>query len=165
MVMFTVSSRSIPASLIPKAKIMLNAEEGYRRHPYMDSTGQRIGPNGKVTIGVGRNLTDNGLSPDEIEYLLINDIKTAWQSSEQLLGAHLWTLDDVRQLAILNMAFQLGYTKLSGFKVMLDCIRRRDWAGAAEAALFSKWAKEDCPARAERVVGMLKTGKWAYGQG
>ena len=38
--------------------------------PYMDSVG-------KCTIGVGRNLTDRGLSVDEVELLFEIDFKLA----------------------------------------------------------------------------------------
>jgi hypothetical protein len=32
---------------------------------------------GKITIGIGRNLTDRGLSVDEVEMLFANDMKIA----------------------------------------------------------------------------------------
>ena len=42
--------------------------EGLKLKPY-------ICPAGKITIGVGRNIEDNGISEDEAMYLLNNDIK------------------------------------------------------------------------------------------
>ena len=46
----------------------LSLHEDKRSFPYVDSVG-------KVSIGIGRNLDDRGLSPDEIDYLYRNDIE------------------------------------------------------------------------------------------
>ena len=53
---------------------LIEDHEGRRSHIYTDTVG-------KLTIGVGRNLTDRGLSDDEIDYLLANDIKIAKRPS------------------------------------------------------------------------------------
>ena len=45
----------------------LRLHEGVEHKPYVDTVG-------KTTIGVGRNLDDVGLTDDEIDYLLDNDI-------------------------------------------------------------------------------------------
>ena len=45
----------------------LKVHEGVRDKVYLDTEGIE-------TIGVGRNLKDKGLSEDEIDYLLQNDI-------------------------------------------------------------------------------------------
>lgn len=50
-------------------------DEGLRLHPYIDSVG-------KLTIGVGRNLTDMGISQAETEMLLSNDIANAGKRRE-----------------------------------------------------------------------------------
>ena len=49
---------------------MLKRHEGVRSHVYLCSAGYE-------TIGVGRNISESGLglSSDEIDYLLTNDIK------------------------------------------------------------------------------------------
>ena len=46
---------------------MLKRHEGLRLKPYQDTIG-------KLTIGYGRNLDDRGISKEEAEYLLRNDI-------------------------------------------------------------------------------------------
>lgn len=45
----------------------LRIDEGVREFPYTDTVG-------KLSIGVGRNLDDVGLRPDEIALMLENDI-------------------------------------------------------------------------------------------
>lgn len=49
------------------AKALIEHHEGRRAHPYTDTTGN-------LTIGVGRNLSDRGLSADEIDLLFANDL-------------------------------------------------------------------------------------------
>ena len=48
----------------------LTRDEGYRRRVYKDSVGIE-------TIGIGRNLVDVGVTKEEAQYLLGNDIKAA----------------------------------------------------------------------------------------
>ena len=47
---------------------MLKRHEGLKVFPYHCSQN-------KLTIGIGRNLDDKGISKDEAYYLLYNDIK------------------------------------------------------------------------------------------
>jgi len=117
--------------------------------PYRDTVG-------KLTVGYGRNIENIGISRVEAEFLLDNDI----DSIERSLKTHLpWfaALDDVRQGALINMAF-MGIVKLLGFKKMLAALERGDYATAASEALDSKWATDVGPTRAGDVAHMLRTG-------
>jgi len=124
--------------------------EGKRSKPYKDTVG-------KLTIGVGRNLDDVGLFDDEIELLLINDLKRFERSLDKSLP---WwrDLDEVRQRVILDMCFNMGLNGLLGFKNTLAKIKAHDWAGARRGMLQSKWAKQ-VGARAIRLADMMLTGK------
>jgi lysozyme len=124
--------------------------EGIRYKPYRDTVG-------KLTIGVGRNLDDVGLSDDEVQYLLINDIKKVQDQLNQKLPW--WSqLNPVRQKVLLDMAFNMGIDGLLGFKNTLGMIQRGDYAGAAQGMLASKWAKK-VGKRAERLAKMMETGE------
>jgi lysozyme len=124
--------------------------EGIRYKPYRDTVG-------KLTIGVGRNLDDVGLSDDEVQYLLINDIKKVQDQLNQKLPW--WSqLNPVRQKVLLDMAFNMGIDGLLGFKNTLGMIQRGDYAGAAQGMLASKWAKQ-VGKRAERLAKMMETGE------
>lgn len=127
----------------------LRRDEGVRSHPYMDTVG-------KLTIGVGRNLDDVGLSDDEIDYLLANDIKRA---SKGLLKALPWvsSLDPVRRRVLVNMAFNLGVQGLLGFKNTLRMIEHGNYEGAAEGMLNSKWARQ-VGKRSLRLAKAMRTG-------
>ena len=127
----------------------LTIDEGRRNKPYADTVG-------KMTIGVGRNLTDVGLSDDEIDLLLSNDINKAFA---QLTSALPWVLNlsDVRQRALTNMAFNLGIKGLLGFATTLGFIKEGKYTEASESMLKSKWATQ-VGARAERLSLMIKEG-------
>ena len=62
-----------------------------------------------------------------------------------------------RQVALVDMGYELGETKFRGFGEMISCILAGDWAGAADQALHSRWAHE-VPGRADYDAGLLRTG-------
>lgn len=128
--------------------VQLRIDEGERAKPYVDSVG-------KTSIGVGRNLDDVGLRPDEIDYLLGNDIRAA-ETLARTLVQNFDTLSDARKAAVTNMAFNLG-RKLMGFAQTLAAIREERWDDAANAMLDSKWAKQ-VGERAERLAKAMREG-------
>lgn len=135
----------------------LKLHEGSRLKPYRDTVG-------KLTIGVGRNLDDRGLSNDEVDYLLNNDVNV---HVAELLKALPWVadLDEVRQRVLVDMAFNMGVPKLLTFKQTLAAVKRGDYWLAAEGMRASLWARQvgDGPGgafdRAERLCEMMRTGR------
>lgn len=121
----------------------LRRDEGLRLKPYKDSVG-------KVTIGIGRNLDDVGISENEADIMLTNDIVAVINFLDMSLP---WwkNMTEVRQRALLNMTFNVGRTSLLGFRNMLDALRTEDYALAAHEALDSKWASQ-VGARATRIA-------------
>lgn len=113
---------------------------------------------GKITIGVGRNLDDVGLSQTEIDLLLQNDINAAIAELEATFP---WTsdLDDARRGAMLNMTFNMGIHGLAGFRDFLTKMQAGDWSASAGAMLDSKWAQQVGP-RAQRLSIQIETGIW-----
>lgn len=127
----------------------LRRDEGIRTHPYVDT-------GGVLTIGVGRNLSTNGLRPREIDVLLRNDIDEALADCESFPW---WTtLTPVRQRVVCNMRFNLGPVRFRGFTRMLDALVHDDYERAADEMLHSKWATQ-VGARAVRLAQMMRTGK------
>lgn len=124
-------------------------DEGIRLRPYRDSVG-------KLTIGIGRNLDDVGISSDEAMYLCRNDVAAALADLDKALP---WwrELDEVRQRALANMAFNLGIVRLLGFRNTLAALRAGRYADAADGMLASKWAGQVGP-RAARLAAMIRTG-------
>jgi lysozyme len=124
-------------------------DEGVVLHPYTDSVG-------KLTIGIGRNLTDVGITQAEATYLLVNDIQNATDHLEKALP---WTggLDDVRHSALLNMTFNMGIGRLCGFTKFLVAMQAEDWKTARNEMLDSLWAKQ-VGVRAQRLAIQIETG-------
>lgn len=132
----------------------LSRDQGRLNRLYTDTVG-------KITAGVGRNLTDVGFSEDEVELMLKNDI----QRTQRALDKNLpwWkSLDPVRQRVLLNMAFNMGAEApgqgLLGFKNTLRAMEMGDYAAAAEGMLASKWATQ-VGARAVLLAAMMLSGK------
>jgi len=128
---------------------ILANDEGKRNKPYRDTVG-------KLTIGIGRNLEDVGLSDDEIGLLLENDIARAELSARRLIP-QFDALSPARQCVVVSMAFNMGEATLSTFKTTLACINSGRWDSAAAGMRQSKWAQQ-VGARAERLAKMMEQG-------
>jgi len=127
----------------------LIVDEGKKNFPYKDTVG-------KLTIGVGRNLDDRGLSDDEITYLLGNDIKLVERELD--IAMPWWRgMCDARQNVIASMAFNLGVPGLKTFKNTLQAMRDGRYADAADGMLQSKWAQQ-VGARAVRLSKAMREG-------
>ena len=128
----------------------LKVHEGVRDKVYLDTEGIE-------TIGVGRNLKDRGLSEDEIDYLLQNDI-SEFQSGVQDTWPWWDDLDDVRQRVVVDMAFNMGLAGLAKFKKTLGHIESGEYEEASEEMLNSRWANQ-VGRRAQCLSDMMKTGR------
>jgi len=129
----------------------LRRDEGLQLFPYLDTVG-------KTTIGIGRNLTDKGITAEEAEMLLGNDV----EAIQNALGAKLpWFrgLSDARQGALINIGFNVGVVGLLGFTKTLDFMSQSNWDAAADEILNSKWASQ-VGDRAKRISNQIRTGAW-----
>lgn len=132
-------------------RAQLLRDEGVRLYPYTDTVG-------KLTIGCGRNLTDTGLSLQEVDVLLDNDL-ARFTAAVLARVAFAVRLDEVRRAALTNLAFNLGIEGLLGFRKMLAALEAGDSERAARELLDSKYAGQVGP-RAERLAEQLRTGAW-----
>lgn len=135
----------------PKLSKQLRKDEGLKLKVYKDSVG-------KLTIGVGRNLEDTGVTEEEATLLLSNDIARTKTDLDKALP---WwrELDDARQNVLMNMAFNMGTSGLLEFKVMLGAARLGNWQAAHDAMLNSRWARQ-VGGRAERLATTMLTGEF-----
>lgn len=115
-------------------KRMLIRHEGLRKKPYMC-------PAGKLTIGVGRNLEDVGVSEEEALILLDRDLDRIEAELDHALP---WwrNLTPARQEALANMDFNLGLGGLLKFKQFLAALEADDFETAAAEMLDSRWAAQ-----------------------
>jgi len=112
----------------------------------------------KLTIGVGRNIEDRGITEDEARYLLKNDIKIV---EDELLERkpEVAGLDSVRQRVLVDMGFNVGLPILMKFQNMWAAIEEEDWEEASAQMMDSRWAKQ-VGRRAERLSQAMATGEW-----
>lgn len=114
------------------------------------------------TIGVGilidKRKPGAGITKDESAYLLANRIA---EKTAELRRRLPWfdSLDEVRQCALLNMAFQMGASNLLGFKNSLRLVQAGDYHQAGEEMKKSLWWKQT-PNRAARVIESIQSGKY-----
>lgn len=144
-------------SWIAQATKQLKSDEGEVLHAYQDHLGW-------WTIGVGRLIDKRkggGISKDESEYLLRNDINSRVVALQKRLP---WfdKLNDARKGVLLNMSFQMGVEGLLGFHTTLARVQSGDYIGAADSMLQSKWANQT-PQRANRLADQMRYGKWVFG--
>ncbi len=128
---------------------LLITHEGLRLKPYRDTRG-------KLTIGVGRNLDDVGITEEEALYLLKNDIKRVLDFLKERLPY--WNgLTETRKMALVDMCFNLGPGGFLSFKRMLAALERGDYEQAAREMLDSRWARQ-VGRRAEELAEMMRDG-------
>jgi lysozyme len=144
--------------------------EGLKLQVYQDTLGID-------TIGIGRNLEDRGISKEELDdmdiptighiyeygiteadavYLATNDVQIV---EKELLEAHpcVAELDAVRQLVLVDMAFNMGVPRLRKFKKMWAAVHKKDFPTAAKEMLDSRWANQ-VKSRSVKLANMMHTG-------
>ena len=133
--LITANIKALRMKIIPAVTVeQIKLDEGLRLKPYQCTAS-------KVTIGYGRNIEDNGITEEEAEFLLLNDIKS---TQEELLASFEWfvMLSATKQGVLINMCFNLGLTRFRQFKKMISAIEIGDYDEAAEQMLDSKWARQ-----------------------
>lgn len=150
---------------------VLAHEGGVRTKMYRDSVGIE-------TIGVGFNLRrddaeklvkalgldhskliagEQEISETQALALLEIDLAEARKAALALFP-NFDRLSDVRKRVVVDMAFNLGRTRLAGFGKMIDAINREDFEQAANEMQNSKWY-EQVKSRGKTLVGMMRTDK------
>jgi len=130
-------------------KQRLMKEESCRLHPYEDT--EHV-----LTIGWGRNLTDNGISQSEADMMFENDLKGIVAACETNVPGFA-DLDETRKLVLADMAYNLGLHGLLEFKKMLAAVKAKNWPQAAAEMRNSKWAKQ-IPHRAGPLAEIMEKG-------
>ena len=123
----------IPESMAAKLKHLIVGHESYERFPYVDSVG-------KITIGIGYNLSDRGLPDSWIMNQYEEDVNYFYG---QLMNDFVWFsgLSDNRKCVLVDMCF-MGYKKFLSFKKMLGALAEGDYRTAGFEMMSSKWARQ-----------------------
>lgn len=131
--------------------------EGCRLAAYQDTLGV-------WTIGYGHTGPDiyDGLiwTQAECDAVFNDDYSEAIGSAQDDVGNICWaSLNEARQAAITDMAFQLGRNGLAKFRHMIGYLQQNDYEAASAAALASEWANQT-PVRAKRVSALIQSGEF-----
>jgi lysozyme len=133
-----------------KLENMIIRHEGLKLKPYRCTAG-------KLTIGIGRNLDDNGITEAEARMMCRYDVEVV---RTPLLKYKWFTLlNEARQDAILDMAFNLGLPRFLKFKNMLQALQDQDYHKAAEEMMTSQWAQQ-VGERATELAAMMVEGRY-----
>lgn len=126
--------------------------EGERSKPYIDSVGN-------VTIGMGHNLTENGLSDKMIQELFEQDLAIA---EEELRGFLWWhKLDGVRQGVLIELNFNIGIKSFNTFKRMIANVELGDFRQASLELINSLWYTQVGGERGLHMATVLETGHYS----
>ena len=139
-------------------------EGGSRLKPYLDCCGRSWSEcecpvKGKLSIGVGRNLDDCGITATEGYLLFTHDVAAAKADVNTRLPWAAPVLDDARYGVLVNMCFNMGISRLMSFQRMLEAMRRQEWQQAADELMDSNYARQ-VEDRARRLSEQMRSGRW-----
>ena len=117
-----------------KIEELLIKHEGLELKPYKDTRGI-------LTIGVGRNLEDNGIEQDEALYMLENDINRCKNELREIFNDFDELPENVK-LVLIDMIFNLGKSRFLKFKHMISAVKNRNWGNMIKEMKDSKWCRE-----------------------
>lgn len=126
------------------------AADGPELFPYKDTVG-------KLTIGYGRNLDDRGITRAEAELMLQTDVAVVQREAESL--PYWERLDPVRKIVVLDMIYNLGFSRFRGFRRFHTAMMKRDYQLAAHEMKDSRWYRQVLR-RAKVLHKAMQTGLW-----
>lgn len=123
--------------------------EGLRLKPYRCTAG-------KLTIGIGRNLDDKGITKDEALYLLDNDITECILDLKTIFPE--WEiLSYNRSKVLIDLRFQLGAKGFRDFKRLIQGVLTSDWKLFGRSIRESKLYKQ-AKNRCEDNIKLMEEG-------
>jgi lysozyme len=132
-------------------KDYLIKHEGLKLKPYRCTAG-------KLTIGVGRNLDDKGISEKEALVMLGNDLSECVDDLEKIFPECWESLSYNKKLALIDMRFQLGGKGFRGFKRLIAGVKTGNWTLAKFSIENSLYYKQTMN-RAKENIKLLEEGK------
>ena len=133
---------------------MLSLNEGNKSSVYEDSKGNR-------TIGIGFNLDINELfagrelSDRETKTLYNHSLTQAFNDAQQYDPGFAQRPEAVK-MALVDMAFNLGLTKLNKFEKMKEGLMNNDYQTAADEMVDSLWYNQ-VQSRGPRMVDVMRS--------
>ena len=127
----------------------IKEHEGLRLKPYKC-------PAGKLTIGYGHNLEDNGLSQSVCEYILIEDIEETKKNLYAVFTKDFFDdLNDKQKIALIDMMFNLGLSRFLTFKKFILAVKNKDFIKAS-AEIINSRAYQQNKSRYKKLSEQIK---------
>jgi len=126
-------------------------------------------PAGKRTIGYGFNIDDpviaknvpesirtgyETLSPAHADYIFDIVYGIAIKDATQFLSPHFDELNIPRREAVIDMAYNLGFSRLSKFVKFREALIKKDWPLASQEMILSRWFHQ-VKDRAEKLRNII----------
>lgn len=131
------------------ARQWIETHEGFSQFPKPDA-------GDTIRVGYGLNLTRRGLKRAEADWLVIQEVRDLWETLNRC--PFFARLNEARQAALLDMAYNLGAFGFSQFHRMIDALDRGDFASAADEMLRSDWTNQ-VKIRAVELAYVVRTGE------
>lgn len=152
---FTIASAPVPSvadsAEIKTAALWLKIEEGYRQYTYKDTVGVD-------TIGYGLAL-HTGLSKEEAyAQMLMRVAGVSTADAVKFIGKETYRkLSTKRRAVLIDMAYNLGLTRLKKFHKFRAAIKVGNYEAAAREMVQSKW-KRQVGERATNLSNRMRQG-------
>lgn len=137
---------------ISRLRESIIAHEGIRYKAYADpilgETAMTTGVGHLIRLPQEEELLEKELTMDEVMEILDGDIEVALKDARRFIDE-----DSIPEEAfeiVVEMSFQLGYPRLSGFRNFQAALKEKDFVKASAEMLDSKWARQ-VPARAKNL--------------
>tara|TARA_Y100000992_G_scaffold237434_1_gene168193 strand:- start:131 stop:574 length:444 start_codon:yes stop_codon:yes gene_type:complete len=142
---------------IDNLREQLKIDEGVKYEIYNDHLGY-------ATFGIGHLVVEGDeehgkpigtpVSEERVNAIFDEDVQKYISESKKVFP-NLDDLPEEAQQVIVNMCFNMGAPRLSGFKKFIGGVNSGDWSTAAVEMMDSRWAKQ-VGVRAERLRDRIK---------
>ena len=109
----------------------------------------------KMSIGIGHNLTDCGITQEMSRFIFKCDLKECVDDLQRIFPDQFDSFPDAIQHVLINMRFQHGHTGFRGYKKMIPAVRKLDLVGMVREMKDSVWYHK-FPGRANRLIKMVE---------
>ena len=114
------------------------------------------------TLDLANRVFVRSLSKHDIRFLLVHDLVRTRHEAVSIFGEQLWhEISEARQLAILDLLFDLGRPRFEKFVKFISAVRSKDWVTASIEVLRSEAADENT-ARFHRISIVIRTNNKSF---
>ena len=126
---------------------VLTDHEGLKYKPYKCTAG-------KLTIGIGHNLDDRGVSPAVVNLMYDEDV-TEVVADLKIIFTDFDDLPYDIHIVLADMRFQLGANRFRKFRKMIAAVKQSNWPEMIIQMKDSDWYKQTTN-RANDLISMVR---------